>query len=94
MALTQIAPPLRWDPRRHVRALFRFEAVRGFALLSPTMIIMVVALAAPLILLALYSFWTQDGLALDTHFTFATPSRSGVRPIAHSSTARSRSPGW
>ena len=29
------------------------------------------ALAAPLALLALYSFWTQKGLVLDTHFTLA-----------------------
>ncbi|HTQ12902.1 MAG TPA: ABC transporter permease [Rhizomicrobium sp.] len=47
----------------------RPEAARGYALLSPAMIVMVVALAAPMLLLALYSFWTQAGLSLDTHFT-------------------------
>jgi spermidine/putrescine transport system permease protein len=49
--------------------LRRTDAAKGYTLLSPTMIIMVAALAAPLILLAVYSFWTQDGFALDTHFT-------------------------
>jgi spermidine/putrescine transport system permease protein len=49
--------------------LRRSEPARGIALLSPTMIVMGIALAAPLILLALYSFWSQYGLTLDTTFT-------------------------
>lgn len=54
----------------NVTALWRrSDALRGYALLTPTMIVMVVALAAPLILLALYSVWTQDGFAVDKTFT-------------------------
>ena len=49
----------------------RSEAARGLALLSPTMAIMLAALAAPMALLALYSFWTQEGYALNTHLSFA-----------------------
>jgi spermidine/putrescine transport system permease protein len=45
----------------------RSEAARGLALLSPTIVIMLAALAAPMALLAIYSFWTQDGYALNTH---------------------------
>jgi spermidine/putrescine transport system permease protein len=53
-----------------ITGLFRrSEAARGVALLSPTMIVMGIALAAPLVLLALYSFWSQYGLTLDTRFT-------------------------
>jgi spermidine/putrescine transport system permease protein len=44
----------------------RSDAAKGYLLLSPVMITMIVLLAAPLILLALYSFWTQTGLAIDT----------------------------
>jgi spermidine/putrescine transport system permease protein len=47
----------------------RSEAARGLLLLSPTMLVMVAALAAPMALLALYSFWSQEGYALDTHLT-------------------------
>ncbi len=54
----------------------RSEAVRGYALLAPTMLIMLAALAAPLVLLALYSFWTQDGFTVDTHFTLAQYANS------------------
>jgi spermidine/putrescine transport system permease protein len=49
----------------------RSEGARGFALLSPTMLIMLAALAAPMALLALYSFWTQDGYVLNTQATLA-----------------------
>jgi len=53
-----------------LRAGFRrSEENRAAALLSPTMIVMAVTLAAPLVLLALYSFWSQYGLLLDTHVT-------------------------
>jgi spermidine/putrescine transport system permease protein len=53
-----------------LRAFYlRSDAAKGYALLSPVMITMVALLAAPLILLALYSFWTQVGLAIDTTFT-------------------------
>src|ERR1700742_4138199 len=49
----------------------RSEGARGLVLLSPTMMIMLAALAAPLALLALYSFWTQDGYVLDRTPTLA-----------------------
>ena len=40
-----------------------------YALLSPTIAFLAVALTAPLILLALYSFWRQSGLELDRDLT-------------------------
>jgi spermidine/putrescine transport system permease protein len=43
------------------------EAARGYALLSPAMVLLLFALAAPIALLLLYSFWTENGLVLDTH---------------------------
>jgi len=58
----------------------RSEGARGLALLSPTMAIMLAALAAPMALLALYSFWTQDGYALNTHFSLAQYATSLGRP--------------
>ena len=49
----------------------RSDAAQGLTLLSPLLLIMLAALAAPLALLALYSFWSQDGYVLDTHLTLA-----------------------
>jgi spermidine/putrescine transport system permease protein len=53
------------------RWLRQSEAGRAYTLLSPTILIMLAALAAPMALLALYSFWTEDGLVLDKTFTTA-----------------------
>ncbi|MGH6871978.1 MAG: ABC transporter permease [Rhizomicrobium sp.] len=65
MAIADTIPARRASGGRSRRS----DAARGYALLTPTMVVMVVALAAPMALLALYSFWTQNGLSLDTHFT-------------------------
>ncbi|MEJ0041024.1 MAG: hypothetical protein WDM81_01780 [Rhizomicrobium sp.] len=65
---------------RLVRFYRRSEAARGLVLLSPTMAIMLTALAAPMVLLALYSFWTQDGYAVNTQPTLAQYATSLGRP--------------
>lgn len=65
---TRIPTAARFGAR--VEAFFRrSDAARGYLLLSPAILIMLAALAAPLLLLVLYSFWSQDGYALNTHFT-------------------------
>jgi spermidine/putrescine transport system permease protein len=46
--------------------LARSETARGYALLSPALLMLAAMLAAPVALLALYSLWNQNGLALDT----------------------------
>jgi len=57
----------------------------GYALLSPTLAVLLFALAAPIALLALYSVWTQNGLALDTHPTLVqyagVVTREGYRVL-------------
>lgn len=56
---------------QRLRAFYlRSDAAKGYALLSPVMITMGLLLAAPLILLLLYSFWTQTGLNVDQTPTF------------------------
>lgn len=45
--------------------------MRGWALLSPTTILMIVGLAAPLGIMLLYSLWRQEGLELNTDLTMA-----------------------
>ena len=58
------------DLRRNLRALFlRHEWLRGYALLSPTLLVMICALALPIIALVVYSFWTQDYITIDKTFT-------------------------
>ena len=54
--------------------------MRGYALLSPTLLIMAAAMAAPMVLLALYSFWSQEGTALETRATLAQYAIAIGRP--------------
>ncbi|GAB5467631.1 MAG: ABC transporter permease [Rhodospirillales bacterium] len=59
------------------RLWLRSEALRGYSLLSPTVLLMLLAVGAPLVLLFVLSFWTQDlleftpGFSLDNYATFA-----------------------
>ena len=58
------APVETWS-----RALQRSEGLRGWLLLSPTTLVMIAGLAAPLGIMLLYSFWRQDGNVVDTALT-------------------------
>lgn len=48
----------------------RSPALRGWALIAPTLIILTVMLVIPLCMLVAQSFWTQTGLAVDRTPTF------------------------
>ena len=53
-----------------VRAYYlRHEWLRGYTLLSPTLLVMICALAMPSFALIVYSFWTQDYVTIDKTFT-------------------------
>lgn len=52
-------------------ATLRSEPIRGYTLLSPTLGLMILALALPVGLLITFSFWTQVYLDIDRSFTFA-----------------------
>jgi len=59
---------LTWTSR--VRALFlKHEWLRGYTLLSPTLLMMVCALALPIFTLVVYSFWSQDYVTIDETLT-------------------------
>ncbi len=53
------------------RALMRNEGLRGYNLLSPTLLFMVLVLALPIALLVTFSFWTQNYLDIDKTLTLA-----------------------
>ncbi len=47
----------------------KHEWLRGYTLLSPTLLVMICALALPIFTLVVYSFWTQDYVTIDKTFT-------------------------
>ena len=75
MAERAEAAPVRLEAPRlglvaRIRAAaMRHEPIRGYALLSPTMAWMLIALAVPLAILVTLSFWTQQYLDFDRSFS-------------------------
>jgi spermidine/putrescine transport system permease protein len=81
------APPAgaagaRFGVAARLRALFlRSEPVRGYALLSPTLILMILALATPIVVMVTLSFWTQTYLDFDRSFSLANYLKFFDKPI-------------
>ena len=78
------APPAMQAPdvMGRLRALFlRSETLRGYTLLSPTLIVMAITMCAPFALMVAYSFWTQDYLTIDRSLTLANYQQAFERPI-------------
>jgi len=59
----------------------RSEGLRGYTLLSPTLMLMILMLALPIGLLVTFSFWSQTYLDFDRTFTMANYVKFFERPI-------------
>ncbi len=57
------------------------ESRQGLTLISPTLIYALVMLAAPMAMVVMFSFWTQDYLDLDKSFTLANYREAWTQPI-------------
>ena len=64
-------------------AVTRSEALRGLTLMSPTLFVVVAAMAVPLMLMVAYSFWSQSYVTLDTSFTLKNYTDVVTRDIYH-----------
>lgn len=69
--------------------LTRSEAGIGYLLASPALFVILAALAVPVGLLVLYSFWTQDYVTLDTTLTLDNYRTIADWPIYHAVMLRS-----
>ena len=72
--MTEQTRSLHHAPKRtfveSLTAIFlRSEPLRGYSLMSPTLGLMIVALALPIVMLLAMSFWTAVGLDFDRAFT-------------------------
>ena len=63
------------------RAVLRSEPLRGYSLLSPTLGIMVLALALPVGVLITISFWTQHYFEFDRTLTFLNYEEFFRKPV-------------
>ena len=58
------------SPGQRLRLAWRrSDRLRGYALLAPTLLVMLALLGLPLVALLVVSFWRQEYVSLDTSFT-------------------------
>ncbi|MEM7522312.1 MAG: ABC transporter permease [Pseudomonadota bacterium] len=74
------APPARKGGGL-AQLLHRSEKLRGYLLLSPTMLIMAVGILAPVVILAIMSFWTRDGFDFITEMILTNYQDAAEKPI-------------
>ena len=63
------------------RLLYRSEVARGYSLLSPSLVFLVVAILVPFGILVVMSFWTADGFGFNTTPTTHNYQQFVERPI-------------
>ncbi|MEM7076011.1 MAG: ABC transporter permease [Pseudomonadota bacterium] len=61
--------------------LYRNESLRGYLLMSPTMIILTIGIIIPFFILVVISMWTRDGFGFDTTLTLANYFEASEKPI-------------
>ena len=61
--------------------LHRSEALRGYLLMSPTLVILTIGIIIPFVILLVMSFWTRQGFGFDTTMTTANYVRVWKEPI-------------
>ncbi|WP_455372520.1 ABC transporter permease [Limibacillus halophilus] len=81
--------PARSLRARLSAAFTRSEGLRGYTLLSPTLVVMVLMMVAPFLLMVTMSFWTQRGFDIDTTFTLNNYAQALEKPIFEALLVRS-----
>ncbi len=61
--------------------LYRREALRGYLLMSPTLLILTVGIVIPFVILVLLSLWTRQGFEFDMTLTLDNYRRILAEPI-------------
>jgi spermidine/putrescine transport system permease protein len=89
-AVTDLAPAPPRSRLGKLRALFlRSEVLRGYTLLSPTLIVMALGMCVPFAIMVLTSFWTQHGFEFDTTLSMANYREAAERPLYEALLVRS-----
>jgi spermidine/putrescine transport system permease protein len=68
-------------PSRLAALLNRSETLRGYLLMSPTLLILTLGIVIPFVILLVMSFWTRQGFGFDTTFVTDNYQRVWSEPI-------------
>jgi len=81
-ALASTQPDQRPTFGERLRRFYsRSDAMRGYTLLSPTLLVMVTMLCIPFGIMVLMSFWTQSGFDISTSFSLDNYASVAEKPI-------------
>ncbi len=81
-AIAGTVPESRRSLAARLRVIFmRSESLRGYALLSPTLIVMLLGMCLPFALMVAMSFWTQRGFDIDISFSLTNYGSAISSPI-------------
>lgn len=61
--------------------LMRSESLRGYLLLSPTLVVMLFGMCLPFTLMVAMSFWAQNGFDFDTTFSLMNYRKAAASPV-------------
>ena len=76
------APTHRPTWRARMRAFYlRSEPMRGYTLLSPTLLVMLFTMCVPFAIMVVMSFWTQHGFEFDTSMSLTNYEKAVERAI-------------
>jgi spermidine/putrescine transport system permease protein len=92
IAVTDLAPAPQKSWLGKLRVLFlRSETLRGYTLLSPTLIVMAFGMCVPFAIMVTLSFWTQHGFEFNTTLSLANYKEAAERPLYEALLLRSLS---
>jgi len=81
-AVRDLAPAPRKSRLGKLRALYlRSEALRGYTLLSPTIIIMAFSMCVPFAIMVMMSFWAQVGFEFNTTPSLVNYAKAAEHPL-------------
>jgi len=75
-----LRPQRSWESRLRI-FLMRSESLRGYLLLSPTLIVMLLSMCVPFALMVAMSFWTQNGFDFDKSFSLTNYRKAAASPV-------------
>ncbi len=80
--------PTRWAARLAI-IYRRSESLRGYSLLSPTLLVMAFSMCLPFAMMVAMSFWVQQGFDFITDFSMANYTEAFTSPIYQALLVRS-----
>jgi spermidine/putrescine transport system permease protein len=76
-----VTPPATQTNNGLARRLFRSDGLTGYALMSPTLVILTIGVILPFLILVVISFWTRVGVDFDTTPSLTNYARAVNEPM-------------